>query len=144
MPRTGRGGSRQGTPGKAYGNRSDLTQAPSAAPGQEYGKAAAQLRAQTQIPLPKQSTPASAGSAPAGPSPPAGAAPTVPPGGLGPLDAPTQNPNQPLTAGMPSGPGPGPEALGGGGLSPIDEVRAMFAANPNDDMRRLLAYLDGG
>jgi hypothetical protein len=31
----------------------------------------------------------------------------------------------------------------GATMTPIDEVRAMFAANPTDDMRRLVAYLDG-
>jgi len=32
---------------------------------------------------------------------------------LVPLYAPTQRPNEPITAGIPLGPGPGPEALGG-------------------------------
>lgn len=146
MPRSGRGGRRQGQPGKAYPNRSDLTQAPTAAPGQTYGVAAEQLRAQQQVPLPKQvppSAPAPAGSAPAGPPPPAGAAPSILPGGLGPLTAPSDRPNEPLTAGLASGPGPGPEALGVQAMSPIDELRAMYMANPNDDMRRLIAYVDG-
>lgn len=146
MPRGGgRGGKRQGTPGTAYSNRSDLTQAPSAAPGQTYGVAAQQLRAQATAPLPKQGAPpAAGGSAPAGPSP-AGAAPQVVPGGLGPLDAPSDRPGEPLTAGMPSGPGPGPEALAGAiqPLSPIDEMRAIYAAHPSDDMRRLIGYLEG-
>lgn len=142
MPRSGRGGKRQGQPGKAYSQRSDM-QAPSAAPGQTYGVQAQQLRAQQQIPLPKQappSQPAQVGGAAAGPPPPAAAAPM--PGSLGGLADPTSRPNEPITAGLNTGAGPGPEALGGGGLSPIDEVRAMFAADPNDDMRRLLAYLD--
>lgn len=146
MPRTGRGGKRTGRPGTAYSNRSDLTQAPSAAPNQEYGKAAEQMRAQRQVPLPKQavpspSSPAQAGSAPPV-SPPGGAAP-VPPGGLGPLTAMTGRPNEPLTAGMPTGPGPGPEVLDQGGLSPLDEIRAMYAAYPSADLRRLIGYLEG-
>lgn len=65
------------------------------------------------------------------------------PGSLGALNAPSQRPNEPLTAGLNTGPGPGPEALNPGGMTPVDEVRAMFAADPNDDMRRLLAYLEG-
>ena len=144
-----RGGKRQGKPGTPYQNRSDLTQAPSAAPGQTYGVQAQQLRAQQTAPLPKQAPPSLAPAAgpPGGPTPP-GAQPTqapMQPGGLGPLHAPTDNPNQPLTAGLPSGPGPGPEALAGQSASnPVDEIRAMYAAHPNDDLRRLLAYLDGG
>ena len=35
---------------------------------------------------------------------------------LTPLTAPTMNPNEPVTAGAPSGPGPGPEALNLGGM----------------------------
>lgn len=142
-----RGGKRRGTPGTAYGNRTDLTtQAPSAAPGQTYGVAAAQLRAQQQVPLPKQAAPPpAAGGGAAGSSSPAtpAAPPMTPPGALGPLDAPTQRPDEPITAGLNTGPGPGPEALGQGQLSPIDEIRAMYAANPSPDVLRLLQYLDG-
>lgn len=128
MPRTGRGGKRTGRPGTAYSNRSDLTQAPSAAPNQEYGKAAEQMRAQRQVPLPKQavpspSSPAQAGSAPPV-SPPGGAAPVMP-GGLGPLTAMTNRPNEPLTAGMPFGPGAGPEAL----AAPDPLVKAAAVLN---------------
>lgn len=135
--RGGHGGARQGTPGTAYSNRSDLTQAPRAVSGQTYGVRSQQIASQRAVPLPQAPSPA-VGSAPPGPPPPGGGAPLPPP-----INAPTQNPGQPLTAGIPSGAGPGPEALGPGGLSPIDEVRAMFAANPNSDMRRLLAYIDG-
>lgn len=40
----------------------------------------------------------------------AGVAGSVPQGGL--LGAGTQRPHEPVTAGLPSGPGPGPEAVG--------------------------------
>ncbi len=156
MPRKGkgggRGGPRQGAPGRAYANRSDLTQAPRAAPNQTYGTAAAQMASQQQIPLPKQApppAPGTGGAAPqGGPAPAPGGAPmpNIAPGGLGGLADPTARPDEPLTAGLPTGPGPGPEALGGasaGAMSPIDEIRALYAAYPTDDMRRLIAYLDG-
>jgi hypothetical protein len=45
---------------------------------------------------------------------------------------------------MPTGAGPGPEALPiptAAQLSPIDQIRAMYAADPSDDLRDLLAYL---
>ena len=53
MPRTGRGGVRQGTPGTAYGNRTDLNAAlpVQAATGQGYGEAGAQQAAQRAIPV---------------------------------------------------------------------------------------------
>lgn len=46
-------------------------------------------------------------------------------GMLGPLDAPTQRPNEPLTAGLPSGPGPGPGAL----AAPDPLVKAAAVLN---------------
>lgn len=139
MPRAknGHGGRRQGAPGAQYPNRSDMAQAPRAVPGQTYGQAGAQLAAQQAVPLPRQA-PAGAG---AGSSPGTQSSAGAP---LTPMDAPTQRPGEPLTAGIPSGAGPGPEVLGMGQPNPIDEIRAMYAANPNDDLRRLLAYLDGG
>lgn len=140
-----RGGKRSGKPGTAYSNRSDLTQAPSAAPGQTYGTATAQLQAQKVAPLPQQAgpPPPAAGSAPGVAQAP-GAAPAGPmPGALGPLNRPTERPGEPLTAGLPFGPGPGPEVLGQGQMQPIDEIRALYAASPNIDMLRLLQFLDG-
>lgn len=134
-----RGGQRIGQPGKSYPNRSDMRQAPRAIPNQTYGQAGAQLAAQSTIPLPAQAAPPGPGNAGAGP-------PSLPGEGgppLTPIDAPTTRPGEPLTTGIASGAGPGPEVLQGATLSPIDEIRAMFAANPNDDTRRLLAYLDG-
>lgn len=113
MPRSGkgggenRGGPRQLPPGKASATRTDLNAAPRSAgtmkvPGQTYGDQAAQVRRQQAVPM--------------GPAarPPA-------------LTEPSQRPQEPLTAGLPSGPGPGPEALG------------MSKASP--DMMRLREYL---
>lgn len=127
IPWTGpvpRGGRRSGAPGKAYPNRSDMTQAPRAASGQEYGKAKAQLDAQRAMPL--SATP-----------PP----PTV---DVTPISAESQRSGEPITAGLPVGAGPGPQAGGPYALSPVDELRAIFQAYPNDDLAELLSNLRAG
>jgi hypothetical protein len=62
-----------------------------------------------------------------------------------PLDAPTQRPDEPLTAGLPVGAGPGPEvlgALGGGGEDVATQLRAIYARFPNEDLRSLLELID--
>lgn len=99
-----RGGRRQGTPGKGYANRSDL------AVSRDMS----------------QNTAATGGMQPptgGTPSPPQGALPVsdgqtggVPAFFRGPDDSPnltdpTQRPGEPLTSGLSSGPGPGPEAI---------------------------------
>lgn len=103
-----RGGRRQLAQGATSGNRTDLNehQAPMAATGQGYGVKGAQLEAQRQIPLPntpQQMAPQQPqmAQAPVGPAP-----------GSLPFDHPTNRPNEPITAGMPFGPGGGPEMLG--------------------------------
>jgi hypothetical protein len=63
---------------------------------------------------------------------------------LPPIDAPTGRPNEPVTAGAPMGPGPGPEVLGPG-VAPDDMVarlRAMYLRAPSEDLRELLEGLD--
>ena len=116
MPRTGRGGVRQGTPGTAYGNRTDLNAAlpVQAATGQGYGEAGAQQAAQRAIPVAPQQVSVVA------PQAPAQAAPTTVseqlpqqatyPGELRFLH-PTDYPNEPTTSGIDMGPGVGSEAL---------------------------------
>lgn len=128
--RGGRGGRRQGTPGTSYSNRTDLNQTPRAVPGQTYGEAGAQIAAQQAVPM------AGPGTQPAPQSP-------MP----GPLTSPTSRPNEPLTAGIPTGPGPGPESLLGAGTSQGDIdaealLRSIYRANPNSDIARLLATYD--
>lgn len=123
MPRTGRGGARQGTIGQAYSNRTDLNASmPVAAQtGQDYGQAAAQQAAQRAIPVASQpvqgvqSNPITQGvnqQAPAQPQTITGQMPQqqVYPGELK-FDHPTDAPEEPITAGLPIGDGPGPEAL---------------------------------
>lgn len=138
-----RGGRRSGTPGAQYGNRSDLQQGPrpmppTAAPGQTYGVAAAQVRAQQAVPVGPTPTP----TVPAAPSPaaPTGTAPIIP------LDAPTMRPNEPVTAGSPSGPGPGPAPPTTlGPASPLVAAAAALSAIPDveldADTRRMLALI---
>ena len=117
-----RGGVRQGTPGVAYTNRSDLNasrQAVQTTSGQAYGARKAQEEAQQAVPLPKA-------------------------GSFGPIDRPTDNPQEPVTAGLPFGPGAGPEVL------PVPQVaddpalliRAVYRQYPNEDLRRLIERLD--
>ncbi len=138
MPRTGkggRGGPRQGAPGKAYTNRSDMTQAPRAVPGQTYGQAGAQLASQQSVPLPA-GAPAGGGGAPSAVQ---GQSPAPP---LTPINAPTQRPGEPLTTGIASGPGLGPEALG---MAPAPEdptihiLKGILSRYPNPAIAALLA-----
>lgn len=118
-----------GAAGKSQ--RHDLvmpTQAPAAPTGMDYGAHADTIQAQNAMPLPQAPPPGAAPSGGGAPAP-GGAAPGTAPGGQGfgdalgaaagvqppdpsqMLGAPTALPNQPLTHGMPFGPGPGPEAL---------------------------------
>lgn len=100
---------------------------PAQAPGdQAYGAAGAQIAAQQQMPLPDMRAPGG-GPAPAAPGGPPGpdvdpaaaalqaamgmAPPEPPPWAAGPVD-------ENIHAGLPIGPGPGPEALGNVGRRP--------------------------
>lgn len=141
MPRTGRGGARSGTPGKSYGNRTDLntaTQPVRVAPSQQYGQGVQQEAAQQAMPLPNNTGMPAAAPAPQAPP----VAPAVP-GELGPLDRPTSRPGEHVSTGLPMGGGAGPEAMMSG---PSDDVglrlRALYQAFPNQDLRDLIAAHD--
>lgn len=110
MPRTNRGGQRQGQPGKTYSNRTDLSTGARKAltqtgPSPQYGEGVKREASLAAVPL----------SPPAAPvTPPSGAAAGggfPMPGSLGPIDAPTNRPDEPVTTGLPTGPGAGPEIL---------------------------------
>lgn len=92
------GGPRQGAPGEAYPNRTDMAAnralPQQTVPGQQYGKQAEQERSMAAVPM----------APPPGPPP-------IAPGGLPSLDSPTMRPNEPVTAGAALGPGPGTEIL---------------------------------
>lgn len=83
MVRSKRGGPRQGTPGKGYSNRTDMIS--------NYDQAAA--------------SPAAGGIE----APPVQGPPPITPDDIPGIDAPTERPDEPITAGLPIGPGPGPQ-----------------------------------
>lgn len=133
MPRTGRGGRRRGAPGVAYPQRSDLQQGPRAQPirvasGQPYGQRKAQEDAQRAIPLP-DFTPAGAHGSPY---------------------RPTDRPDEPVTAGLPMGPGPGPEILTPMPLRTSDEpptlelLQLMMRQSPSNELRSLIEEAEYG
>jgi hypothetical protein len=102
----------QNAAGGAYGQRAELQ-------GLAQGAPMAQASA------PAMPTPASVG----------GSVPTVG------IFEPTQRPNEPLTAGVDVGDGPGSEAL----MTPVDApdqlatfARAMYMANPTPQLRRIV------
>ncbi len=95
-------------------------------PGQEYGAQAEQAEAQRVVPM--------------------GAAPTP---GLQrrlptPLTAPSERPDEPVQAGLPLGPGPGPEALGA--MDPdqvtVETLRALRRKYPSRALDRLLMQME--
>jgi len=109
-----RGGRRSGTPGKGYSNRTDLLM-----------DRAPQTGTQT----------AAAGGLPQP------AAPVITPDMVPKLNDPTARPNEPVTAGLMSGPGAGPS----GAFVPADpivqKVQAAYMKNPTPELRRALEYL---
>lgn len=134
--RQNNGGARQGTPGTPYQNRTDLqTQKPTAATGQAYGAAGAQLAAQKAVPI----AGAAAGVPPAVQQAAAQGPPPAPPD----LYRPTENPNTPTTHGLPLGPGAGPEALPIQNAATTDplaiQLRALYAKFPSQELADLLA-----
>lgn len=82
-----RGGKRQGTPGKAYANRTDM--------GQNYNPDSEKTPAAGGITPPREMAPVM----------------SVYPEDTPMLLDPTARPEEPITAGLPVGPGPGPEMM---------------------------------
>lgn len=113
-----RGGSRQGQPGKTYSNRTDLNT--------------------NRAPQTPQVTAAGGPTAPPPQQGPAFMSPDMVPK----LDDPTGRPNEPLTTGLSTGPGMGPEAIGGSPPNPaVASVQAAYLANPTPQLRRALMSL---
>ena len=117
--------------------------------GQQYGAGVEQMAMQRAMPAPQV---AGAGQgAPGAPAPaPGGAPPRInmaelmqraqalqPATGL--LPAPTNRPNEPVTAGLSRGPGPGPEALAVRRGSPAGEMLRRLSAETGDPMFARLA-----
>ena len=144
-------------------NRTDqVTSLPVAAiPGQQYGEQAQQVADQRAIPTGPQ--PVAGGGAPAPAAPAAGGPPDLSalaaqfsgPGNSLSLTRPTERPNEPVTHGLPIGPGGGPEVLSGVGAATRDNaiqqgtvahLLANLAAQPNapSAVQDLAARAQGG
>lgn len=148
-----RGGKRTGSMGRPYTNRSDLRQsttAPATAPtGLPYGEHKALVDAQRTVPVGSPPTPGAGVPPPVGGGPAGYAGPQ--PGTL-PFIGPTQRPDEPMQAGLASGPGPGPEALRGVGanLGQSSDTAAgvvrMAASTPgaSPDVLALAQFVAGG
>lgn len=116
------------------------TQAVAAAPGQAYGNGIDQINAQKAVPLPDTRTPlAPVASNSPGVVPSAQPAMGPPPMspfaagmGMAPspslLTQPSARPGEPVTAGLASGPGAGPEALSGVGANLSAMLRTIAQA----------------
>lgn len=122
----------------AYPQRTDLNKmAPTAATGQTYGAAGAQIAAQKAVPM--GSTPTAAMPQIQRPTP----------GAAGPLDRPTERPQEPITSGAPFGAGPGQEIMPrsvmpepGSNLDMAERLRAIIAVHPNPNLIALLSSLE--
>lgn len=129
------GGPRSPSPGKTYSNRSDLAAQPPTAPsGMEYGERKRLIDAQRKVPA--------AGSQTAGVQARGGVplASRLAPGDVPSLSDPSAYPDEPVTAGVPTGPGPGPESLAVGAFGPesLSLLRMIYAQYPDEDIRRLI------
>ena len=118
-----------------YSNRSDLRNPATSTArftGQTYGEATQQAQSQQMVRPGVSPTTVDAQQMAARPRP-----------GQQPLNRPTERPNEPLTAGAPFGPGPGPmemqvrpRMLPGGDV--VDRLVALYNMYPNDQLRVLI------
>lgn len=128
MPRTRGGG----------GNRTDLlskAQPVRTPTGLGYGEATQLRQTQQQAPAGQPQTPPVSLQAQAHQA----AQATPPPSRL--IHAPTERPNEPVTTGLASGPGAGPEALVGGGAAmdpTLAVLQGMYSRFPSPDMQALV------
>jgi len=127
---------------------------------QEYGKGVQQMDMQRALPAPNMSPMPTPPASPAlvAPTPTqvqaesVSAAPPSPPsaveaaaamqGGPGLFHLPRTSPH-PLTAGLPSGPGPGPEMLGPTAVSPLAQTMALLSQQTGDPFFINLARQNG-
>jgi hypothetical protein len=128
-----------------YPNRTDLSNpakklAVTTAPGQTYGKAGEQRRAQQAVPMgtPQQ---------PQAPQQQQQQQPLP----VTPLNAPTERPDEPITAGNPLGAGPGMDMLPqpmpmatapGSRQDLINQVRYIYSKTPNTALLQLILELE--
>ena len=110
----------------------DQSPAMMAARGQTYGKAKQQMDAQRAVPMGRSPVEAQAAQAQ-----------RPRPNAAGSLTAPTTRPNEPITAGAPFGPGPGPAQAGilpvapseGDVIATLQYLNQMY---PNSDLENLI------
>lgn len=138
-----RGGVRSGKIGGQYPQRRDLqapgTQiTPSNVPrSASYGQGASQARALKATPTAgPPRLPQGGGGAPQQAA--------LAPGSIPSLSDPTARPDEPVTAGLPIGAGPGTSAMG---MVPMDSpelsiLRALYLTYRSPDIRRQIAYLE--
>lgn len=95
---------------------------PNTVPGQGYGEQAEQRRQMQALPM---------GAQPGLEPPPS-------------LTAPTARPNEPVQAGLPIGPGPGPEALGAMDSTQLTRqtLQAMLRRFPSPALRKMLMDME--
>jgi len=125
----------QSAPGGAHANRTDLTagtQAVAAPTGLPYGEKQALEQTQQQAPLPQQ----------AGMDQILAAAQNhnfqpVP------LNAPTERPHEPITHGLPIGPGGGPEVLNAPSRTTSVQLRQLAAQTGDTTIADIAARLEG-
>lgn len=135
MPRTGRGGKVDGKVGQAYSNRTDLNAATTTVPGQEYGQQIAQQMAMRNVPTAQAANNTLRAPQTIQNAQPAPSATSATPAPQAPLlwDHPSDRPGEPIHAGLPVGPGPGPEALApppAAAQAPTASLLAQLASAP--------------
>jgi len=135
------GGSRTAVPGLLGGlhpNRSDLTQPAQAPVGGMYGSATASLQAQSVVPVAGSQSPSAGGGATVDPN-------IIPAGTIPSLTDPSARPNEPVTAGLTSGAGPGPEVLStpqaAFGPPELSLARELYKRAPNNDILQLIEFM---
>jgi hypothetical protein len=118
--------------------RARRTQPVEAPTGRAYGERQALEQSQRDLPLPQQAPPPAPAATPM--RDPAQALAEFPfPEPM--LPGPTARPHEPITAGLPVGPGPGPEAAGG--PAPVAQAYRDLAAQTKDPDLAYLADLVG-
>lgn len=117
-----------------YPNRSDLRNPMTqVAEGQTYGMAKQQQDAMKAVPV--------------GKSPVEVEKPVIMPGSLGSFSRPTERPNEPITAGVDYGPGPGSieanvNLVRSERNNAMDEIKAIYQAFPSEELGMLIQFYE--
>jgi len=115
------------------------TQPAQAPKGADYGEAQATL--DRQLAQPVAGAPSPSGGLGATPSSPM---PGMGPGEVPTLSDPTARPNEPLTTGLSTGPGAGPEALSMGAFGPpeLSLLRGMYKKFRFEPLRQMIEQIE--